>query len=89
MDMPKWFSFVLTDQFGKRSYASCLIFTEELSESLINSFVPVVKPKKNYYVEKAICLIGNYPFFYNYKIFLRELYRIQVSNNTELPLEVT
>lgn len=37
MDMPKWFSFVLTDQDGKRSYGSCLILTEELSESLINS----------------------------------------------------
>jgi hypothetical protein len=37
MEMPKWFSFILTDQLGKRSYASCLIFTEEISESLINS----------------------------------------------------
>lgn len=35
-DMPKWFSFVLTDEKGSRSYCSCLIFTEELPEKLIN-----------------------------------------------------
>lgn len=32
-------------------------------------------------------MIGHNPFFTNYKTFLRELYRIQVSNNTDLPLE--
>lgn len=35
-EMPKWFSFVLTDEKGKRSYCSVLIFTEELSDKLIN-----------------------------------------------------
>jgi hypothetical protein len=35
--MPKWFSFILTDEKGTRSYCSCLIFTEELSDNLINS----------------------------------------------------
>jgi hypothetical protein len=88
LDMPKWFSFVLTDELGRRSYASCLIFTEELTDKLISSFQPHLIPKSSerFYVEKALCLIGNYPFFTNFKTFLRELYRIQVSN-TEIPLE--
>lgn len=32
--------------------------------------------------------MGNYPFFHNYKMFLRELYRLQTSNNLQIPLEV-
>jgi len=39
-------------------------------------------------MEKAICIMGNYPFFHNYKIFLRELYRLQISNKINIPLEV-
>ena len=34
-DMPKWFNFVLTDESGSRTYGSALVFTEELSTSLI------------------------------------------------------
>ena len=37
MNTPKTFSFLLTDQYGKRSYASCLIITEEITDSLKNS----------------------------------------------------
>jgi hypothetical protein len=31
-DLPKWFSYVLTDEMGNRSYASCLVFTEEVQQ---------------------------------------------------------
>lgn len=86
-DMPKWFNFVLTDESGSRTYGSALVFTEELSTSLIESFVPIYKSKESFFVEKAICVLSNYPFFYNCRIFLRELYRIQVSSSTNVPLE--
>jgi hypothetical protein len=33
-ELPKWYSFVLTDEMGNRSYASCLIFTEEVQQSI-------------------------------------------------------
>lgn len=37
MKSPKCFSFMLTDEYGKRSYATCLIITEEMPDSLIKS----------------------------------------------------
>jgi hypothetical protein len=40
------------------------------------------------YVEKAICVMGRYPFFHNYKIFLKELFRIHSMKNNIFPLEV-
>lgn len=94
MNTPKNFSFILTDENGQRSYGSCLIITEEITESLIfnvliynSKFVPVLIPDKQLYVEKALCVIGSQPFLGNYKEFLKELYRIQLSN-MDKPLEV-
>ena len=94
MTTPKTFSFILTDENGQRSYGTCLIITEEISHSLIYNvkknicqLFPVVIPDKPLYVEKALCLIGSQPFFQNYKDFLKELYRLQLSINDK-PLEV-
>ena len=87
-DMPYWFNIILTDESGNRSYGACLNFWEECSNDLLESFVPIFDDKKNkYYVEKSLLIISNYPFFYNCRIFLRELYRIQVSSSTPIPLE--
>ena len=86
-DMPKWFNFVLTDEYGKRTYGSTLVFTEDISSTLRDSLVPSYRKEEKYYVEKAICVISEYPFFTNCRIFLRELYRIQVSSKTNIPLE--
>jgi hypothetical protein len=36
-DMPKCFSFVLTGAKGERTYATCLIFSEEIQRGLLNS----------------------------------------------------
>ena len=44
-------------------------------------------PEKKLYTEKALCVIADQPFYHNFKMFLKELYRIQLSN-TEKPLEV-
>ena len=44
-------------------------------------------PEKKLYIEKALCVIGDQPFYQNFKEFLKELYRIQLSN-TNIPLEV-
>jgi hypothetical protein len=94
MKSPKSFSFMLTDQYGKRTYATCLIITEEISDSFIKSvycivkqFTPVLISDKKLYIEKAICVIGDQPFYQNFKNFLKELYRIQLSNS-RCPLEV-
>ena len=43
--------------------------------------------EKKLYTEKALCVIGNQPYLNNFKQFLKELYRIQLSS-TEKPLEV-
>ncbi|MCQ2816163.1 MAG: hypothetical protein MJ252_02745 [archaeon] len=86
MNMPSWFSFILTDESGKRTFGSCLLLSEEVGD-LQRKIVPKFECTEKYYVDKAICILSNEPFFYNCQIFLRELYRIQVSQGTTLPLE--
>ncbi len=87
-NLPSWFNFIMTDETGNRTYGSCLTFWEELTNDLIESFIPIYYDDKNkYYVEKGICLISYYPFYYNCRNFLKQLYRIQVSSSTNIPLE--
>ena len=50
-------------------------------------FVPILDENKKLYIEKALCIIGDQPFYQNFKHFLKELYRIQLSC-TDKPLEV-
>ncbi len=87
-NLPNWFNFIMTDETGNRTYGSCLTFWEELTNELIESFIPIFNDEKNkYYVEKGICLISYFPFYYNCRNFLKQLYRIQVSSSTNIPLE--
>ena len=88
--MPKWFNFVLTDQLGERTYGSILYFKEDLDakKEAINNFIPIYKEKnKSHFIEKGICLLAKYPFYYNSKLILKELYRIGFGNGTKIPLE--
>ncbi len=87
-EMPKCSNFIITDQDALRYFATCLIITEEMTESLRKSFTPVYYTEDKQYIEKGLCIIGKYPFFVNYKNFLKELYRIQVSFQIDRPLEV-
>ena len=93
-EMPKWFSFVLTDEVGERTYGTTVIFLED-DKKLIESFIPIYKEEdaknsnkqKLYFFPKAICVLSRYPFFHNCKLFLRELYRLQVASKPKIPLE--
>ena len=89
MDMPKTFRFIMTDQSSNRSYCVCIIFTEEVSEEvylkLTPSYMPSTKIKK--YYDKAICIVSNYPFYENFKKYLSEIYRMQVSPSVTTSLE--
>ena len=89
--MPKWFNFVLTDQIGNRTYGTILYFREDLEDekkNLIDNFIPILKEKnKSHFIEKGICILSNYPFYHNSKLFLKELYRIAFSSGTKIPLE--
>ena len=88
--MPKWFSFVLTDQLGGRTYGTILYFKEDLDsdKKLYENFIPIYKEKnKSRFIEKGICILSKYPFFNNCKLFLKELYRIAFGNGTKIPLE--
>ena len=86
--MPKWFNFVLTDQLGERTYGTILYFKEDLDLKKINikSFISIDK-NKSYFIEKGICILSKFPFYYNSKLFLKELYRIAFGNGTKIPLE--
>ena len=88
--MPKWFSFVLTDQLGVRTYGTILYFKEDLSneKDFLNNCLPIyIDKNKLFFSEKGICILSRYPFYYNCKLFLKELYRIAFGNRTKIPLE--
>ena len=87
--MPKWFNFVLTNQLGERTYGTLLYFKEDLdSEKKLNEiFIPIYKENKSHFIDKGICILSKYPFYYNSKLLLKELYRIAFGNGTKIPLE--
>ena len=88
--MPKWFNFILTNQLGERTYATALLFKEDLDSDrqAFKKFIPLYKEKnKSYFIEKGICILAKYPFYYNSKLFLKELYRIAFGSGTKIPLE--
>ena len=85
----KCFNFVLTDEFGERIYGSTLIFSQIVSISLKEAFIPSYDdPTKTFYIQKAICILSKYPFYYNCLLFLKELYNIVESKiENKVPIE--
>ena len=48
----------MIDETGNRTYGSCSTLREELTNELIESFIPIFNDEKNkYYVEKGICKV--------------------------------
>lgn len=85
--MPKTFRFILTDQMSNRTYCTCIVFTEEVPESVYMLLTPAYLPSKKYYYEKALCVTSELPLFENMRLFLGEIYRIQVSSTCTTFLE--
>jgi len=92
--MPSWFTFVLTDEIGNRTYGSSLVFWEEMAIELKENFIPFfdeydpkTQKRKYYFIQKAICLLSKFPFYHNCLLFLKNLYKIQTSSKSLLPLE--
>ena len=92
--MPTWFTFVLTDEVGERTYGSTLIFVEELQNSSKENFIPIydefdqkTKKRKYLFIPKAICILSKFPFYHNCLLFLKQLYRIQTASKSKIPLE--
>ena len=88
-ETPKCFNFVLTDELGDRTYGAVLILCQQIDIALEESFVPIYSPEnKSYYVQKAICILSNYPFYYNSLLFLREIYNITEPKSVgNIPIE--
>lgn len=90
---PKKFDFILTDELGKRTYYSTLIFYEKLTQKIREALTPIYKEEteknklKEYYIPKALCISANFPFFSSCSLFLKELYKIFTSSGTFIPLE--
>ena len=92
--MPIWFTFVLTDEIGNRTYGSTLVFWEEMSIKLKENFIPFfdeydpkTQKRKYYFIQKAICILSKFPFYHNCLEFLKQLYRIQTASKSLIPLE--
>ena len=92
--MPIWFTFVLTDEIGNRTYGATLVFWEEMDIKLKENFIPFfdeydpkTQKRKYYFIQKAICVLSKFPFYKNCCIFLKQLYRIQTASKSLIPLE--
>ena len=76
-ETPKCFNFVLTDELGERTYGSVIVFSQEINFGLRDRFIPNYSPDdKTFFVQKAICVLSYYPFYYNSLLFLKEIYNI-------------
>ena len=76
-ETPKCFNFVLTDELGERTYGAVLIFSQEINNIFKEMFIPNYSPDgKTFYMQKAICILSNFPFYYNSLLFLKEIYKI-------------
>ncbi len=83
-----WHNFVITDDKYKRKYGASFVFYEKMENDLLDKFVPNFKEKNTkYYCPKAICLLSNYPYFYNMNQFLKQLFELQVTGKSKIPLE--
>jgi hypothetical protein len=85
MDLPSFFTFVLTDTKGTELYGACLTFYEpqDIDLSAINVQTPVGSVVC---APKAICLLSRWPFYKTFRKFLFHLYRLQLSPSA-FPLE--
>ena len=88
-ETPKCFNFVLTDELGKRTFGSVIIFSQEIDVSLENYFTPTYTPDgTNFFIQKAICVLSFFPFYYNSLLFLKEIYNItEPKSKGNIPIE--
>ena len=88
-ETPKCFSFVLTDELGDRTYGATLVLTQEIDIRFAESLIPNYFPEnKKFYIQKAICVLSNYPFYYNSLLFLKEIYKITEPKSVgNIPIE--
>ena len=83
-----WHNFTITDENLNRKYGASFVFYEKMDDNLLDKFIPNYQEKgKEYYCPKAICLLSYYPYFYNMNQFLKQLYQLQITSNTKIPLE--
>ena len=88
-ETPKCFNFVLTDELGERTFGSVIIFSQEIDISLKNCFIPTYAPDDTtFYIQKAICVLSFFPFYYNSLLFLKEIYKItEPKSKGTIPIE--
>ena len=88
---PIVFSFILTtvDENTKkvpRIFVTCLIFYENIPESIAKQLNIILSPNNKVFMPKAICLVSHWPFIDQYREILKEIYRLHLSVY-EIPLE--
>lgn len=83
---PICFSFILTDANGDRSYCTCLQFSEEATNDTLNILGYHLGKQEPIFTQKAIVIGSAFPFLDEYKVILKNLYRISLSKQ-EIPLQ--
>ena len=93
-NIPTWHTFALTNEIGERTYGSTLIFWDNIENSTKENFIPYydeidpkTKNRKYFFIQKAICILSRFPFYYNSLLFLKQLYKIQTTTKSQIPLE--
>jgi hypothetical protein len=86
--IPKAFSFILTNADGDRTYTTVFFFDELVPEHM--QFL-LKKPSKQgqsqVYTQKAIFITSHHSFLESFKTILAQIYRIQCSSQMPIPLE--
>ncbi|EDV26553.1 uncharacterized protein TRIADDRAFT_22465, partial [Trichoplax adhaerens] len=88
--LPMFSTFALTQESGDKVYGAAVTFYEQLPSDMWTPYMERVFKKsdpKQAYATKCICLLSHWPFFDTFRWFLRNLYRISVSAQTEIPIE--
>jgi hypothetical protein len=90
---PTFYSFLFTNEDGRRTYASCLTFYEPLAVVSVQALQrelcledEIVTDGDCFFIPKTICIISRFPIYGVLRRFLRHLYAISLSS-TEVPLE--
>ena len=86
---PISFSFILTQEDGTRIYGTCLNFDESIPVNLIAQLGHIeITKEKPLFIQKSIVIISRYPFLYEFKELLKQIYRVHLSKS-DIPLEVS
>jgi len=86
--VPHAFDFVLTDSDGSHIFGSCLSFSEKPSVAIQKKLKHAkIEHVEKVWTQKAICILSHFSFSESFKLALKKIYQIHLSQNMKIPIE--